>query len=154
MSPNGHWHTITERKENMKSTIKVAGTTFVNKDGVNRQDIIHNLGTGWKTAKLKQTTYDGKRAVEVRIAGQLIGYVPKTQLGNPLSHESELTAFVDYYPPKNINDDGKWYVVLSERSVPSSAEYAYMKKLCIKAGRPMPAYDKRAYASYWAVVKA
>lgn len=138
----------------MKSTIKVAGTTFNNEDGTNRQDIIKRFGTGWKTAKLKQTTFDGERAVEVRIGGQHIGYIPKTQFGNPLSYKSELTAFVDYYPPKNVDDAGKWYVVLSERSVPSSAEYAYMKKLCAKAGRPMPAYDKRAYASYWSVVKA
>ena len=138
----------------MKSTIKVAGVTFTNNDGTNRQDIIRNLGTGWKTAKLKQTMFENERAVEVRINGQLIGFIPKTQLGNPLSHETELTAYVEYYPGKSVDASGKWYVTLSERAVPSSAEYAYMKKLCLKAGRPMPAYDKRAYAQYWAVVKA
>ena len=38
----------------MKNTIKVAGVTFSNDNGVNRQKIIAVLGAGWKTAKLKQ----------------------------------------------------------------------------------------------------
>ena len=131
----------------MKATIKVAGVTFANENGQNRQEIIANLGLGWKTAKLKQVVFEGERAVEVRIGNHLIGYVPKTQLGNPLSYETEVTALVEYYKDK-------WYVTLSAREVPSSKEYAYMKKLCLDAKRPMPAYDRRAYAQYWAVVKA
>ena len=138
----------------MKSTIKVAGVTFNNPDGRDRQSIIRNLGTGWKTAKLKQTTFEGERAVEVRISGHLVGYIPKTQLGNPMSTADELTALVEYYPGKHVNDTGKWHVTLSERIVPSRQEYAYMKKLCRDAKLPMPAYDRRAYAQYWAVVKA
>lgn len=138
----------------MKDTIKVAGVTFNNPDGTNRQDIIRSLGLGWKTAKLKQTTFDDERAVEVRISGKLIGYVPRTMLSNPLTELDELTALVEYYPGKKISDTGKWHVTLSKRIVPSSKEYAYMKKLCLNAKMPMPAYDRRAYASYWAVVKA
>lgn len=135
----------------MKDSIKVAGVTFANENGKNRQDIIAGLGLGFKTAKLKQTTYEGERAVEVRIGGQLIGYVPKTQLSNPLSYADELTALVSVYSGP---DKDKYYVVLTERQAPSAKEYAYMKKLCLSAKRPMPAYDKRAYAQYWAVVKA
>ena len=137
----------------MKNTIRVAGVTFSNPDGRNRQEIIRNLGIGWKTVKLKQTTFDCERAVEVRCSGHLIGYIPKTQLGNPLSHEEELTARIEYYSGKSVDDTGKWCVILSARDVPSSKEYAYMKQLCRAAKLPMPAYDKRAYASYWAIVK-
>lgn len=136
----------------MKNTINVAGVTFANENGENRQDIIASLGFGFKTAKLKQTTFEGERAVEVRIGGKLIGYVPKTQLGNPLSHEDELTALVSVYSKGEGKE--KYYVTLSAREVPSAKEYAYMKKCCIAAKKPMPAYDKRAYAQYWAVVKA
>lgn len=131
----------------MKNSIKVAGVTFANPNGKNRQEIIANLGRGFKTAKLKEVDYEGERAVEVRISGWLVGYVPKTQLGNPLSHADELTACIDIY--KN-----KYFILLTERSVPSAKEYATMKRLCLQAKRPMPAYDRRAYAQYWAVVKA
>lgn len=135
----------------MKNTIKVAGVTFSNDNGVNRQKIIAVLGAGWKTAKLKQMMFNGERAVEVRIDGLLVGYVPKTQLKNPMSNERELTAFIECYNKKGVN---KWYVTLSERETPSGKEYAYMKKLCYQANIPMPAYDRRAYAAYWAVAKA
>lgn len=131
----------------MKNSIKVAGVTFNNNDGQSRQEILSGLGIGFKTAKLKQTEFEGERAVEVRIGGKLVGYIPRNQLGNPLSYKGELTAFVDIYKDK-------FHVVLTERETPSSKEYAYMKKLCLDAKLPMPAYDKRAYTQYWAVVKA
>ncbi len=131
----------------MKDSIKVAGVTFANPDGTSRQELLASLGRGFRTAKLKQTTYDGERAVEVRINGKFIGYVPKTQLTNPLSFEQELTAYIDIY--KN-----KFFAVLSARVRPSSKEYVTMKTLCAKAGKPMPAYDRRAYAQYWATVNA
>lgn len=138
----------------MKNTIKVAGVTFANPDGRNRQAIIRNLGLGWKTVKLKQVTFENERAVEVYCGKQLIGYIPKAQLGNPLSYEKELTAIIEYYPGKHVDDIGKWHVTLSARETPSAKEYAYMRKLCRAANLPMPAYDRRAYASYWTVVKA
>lgn len=131
----------------MKNSIKIAGVTFANPDGENRQDILKSLGLGWKTARLKQTTFEGERAVEIRISGKLVGYVPKNQLSNPLSYENELTVFIGIC-------NHKYYGIATPRETPSSAEYALMKKLCIKAGIAMPAYDKRAYAQYWAVVKA
>lgn len=135
----------------MKDSIKVAGVTFANENGENRQEIIASLGLGFKTAKLKHTTFEGERAVEVRIGGKLIGYVPRTQLSNPLSYADELTALVSVYSGPSTD---KYYVVLTERQTPSAKEYAYMKKCCLAAKRPMPAYDRRAYAQYWAVVKA
>lgn len=138
----------------MKDTIKIAGVTFSNPDGTNRQTILRNLGLGWKTAKLKQAIYDGKRAVEVYCSGHLIGYVPKTQLSNPLSNSNELTLLIEYYPGKSVDDVGVWHGTLSTRETPSCREYAYMKKLCKDAKLPMPAYDKRAYQCYWAIVKA
>ena len=131
----------------MKDSIKVAGVTFSNPDGENRQDILKTLGLGWKTARLKQTTFENERAVEIRVSGKLIGYVPKNQLTNPLSYETELTVFIGICKHK-------YYAIAMPRETPSGAEYALMKKLCMKAKIAMPAYDKRAYAQYWAVVKA
>lgn len=131
----------------MKNSIKVAGVTFNNEDGTSRQELLALIGRGFRTAKLKQTEYEGERAVEVRINGKMVGYVPRTQLTNPLSFEQELTAYVDIY--KN-----KFFVELTPRVRPSSKEYVTMKTLCAKAGKPMPAYDRRAYAQYWATVNA
>lgn len=131
----------------MKDSMKVAGVTFANPDGENRQDILAALGLGWRTARLKQTTFNGERAVEIRVNKKLVGYVPKTQLTNPLSYETELTGFIGICKHK-------YYMILMPRETPTSAEYAYMKKLCMQAKMPMPAYDKRAYAQYWATVKA
>ncbi len=131
----------------MKDSLKVAGVTFANPDGTNRQNIIKAIGVGFKTAKLRQTVFNGERAVEVRIGGALVGYVSKTQLTNPMSFEKELTAFVDY-------SHSKYHIQLTMREKPSGAEYAAMKALCLKAGKPMPAYDHRAYMQYWAAAKA
>lgn len=134
----------------MKDSIKVAGVTFDNPNGINRQTIIANIGKGWRTARLRQTTFEGNRAVEVRIDGLLVGYVPRTMLGNPLSNAKELTAYVDFYGDKS----GKWFITLYERIAPSGKQYAYMKKLCLETKRTMPAYDERAYAAYFATIKA
>ena len=131
----------------MIKSIKVAGVTFNNDNGESRQEILKGFGIGWKTVRLKQTVYNGERAVEVRVNGKLVGYVPKTQLTNPMSRADELTGFIGVCKHK-------YYMVLTEREIPSSAEYAYMKKLCLNAKKPMPAYDRRAYAQYWATVKA
>lgn len=138
----------------MKATLKVTGLSLINPDGQNRQNILHAVGTGWHTARLKPATCDGERIVNVYIAGYLVGTVSKRQLGNPLASARELTALVEFNPGANLTSAGAWHVTLSERQTPSSSEYAYMKKLCTIANRTMPAYDKRAYACYWSVVNA
>lgn len=136
--------------ENVKAAgIKVAGVTFNNPDGTSRQKILSSF-VGWRTAKLHETVFtpengEPERAVEVCINGNLIGYIPRAQLDNPMSYQSELTVLVSMYKDK-------YYAVLYPRIVPSSKEYATMKRICTQLHRPMPAYDRRAYMSYWAVL--
>ncbi len=130
----------------MKDSLKVAGVTFANDNGEKRQDILANIGIGWKTARLKQTVFDGERAVEVRIGSKMIGYVAKNQLSNELSHETELTCFIGVCKHK-------YYAVLMPREIPTGKEYAYMKKLCLESKTAMPAYDRRAYAVYFSSLR-
>ena len=125
--------------------IKVAGVTFTNTDGGSRQEILKMLDCGFHTARLKQTTYDNERAVEVWIGKKMIGYIPKKELDNPLSYEKEMTAYIKACKQNYI-------VALSEQQAPTKAQYAYMKKLC--ANSRMPAYDRRAYALYFSEHKA
>lgn len=82
---------------------KVAGVTFCNPDGESRQKILDNLGFGWKTAVLKQTVFEGERAVEVWIEGKQVGYIPKANLSCEFSYRDELKALVLYFPEQDIN---------------------------------------------------
>jgi len=125
----------------MNNCIKVAGVTFNNPDGESRQTILRNLGFGYHYAILKQTTYDGERAVEVWSDSKFIGYVPKTQLTSPLSYENLLLVQILYYEEKNI-----YYAELSELQQPSEAEIAQMKLFCQTNKLAMPPMDRRAFA--------
>ena len=89
--------------------IKVAGVTFCNNDGQSRQEILKQIGFGWATAYLKQTVYNGERAVEVWIEEKQIGYIPKTALNNKLSYYDSLSALILYFEEKDI-----YYVELYE----------------------------------------
>ncbi len=126
----------------MKNKMKVAGVTFCNNNGVSRQEILKAIGIGFKTAKLRQTVFEGERAVEVRIGGLLIGYIKKMQLSNQLSYERELTAYIGCM-------NNKYYCELTERERPSSVEYQAMKAFCYQNSMPMPAYDRRAYVVFY-----
>lgn len=136
----------------MKKSMKVAGVTFNNSDGTSRQKLLASLGEGWHKATLKHVVFDGKPAIEVRINKLFVGYVPRTQLTNPLANYRELTARIDYYASVDDTKPGTWYAVLYEQSRPTSQQYAAMKAKCLETGIPMPAYDTRAYSAYWSVV--
>lgn len=97
----------------MNEVLKVAGVTFPNDDGESRQEILKSLGFGWKLAELKQTTYDGERAVTVWVDGKQIGWVAKDQLGSPLSYEKYLNAQILYFEQKDL--------IFAELSKPLSA---------------------------------
>lgn len=124
----------------MDDYIKVAGVTFDNPDGESRQTILRKLGFGYRYAILKQTTYDGERAVEVWTDSKFIGYVPKAQLDNALSYASILLVQILYYEEKNI-----FCAELSELQTPSDAEIAQMKLFCRNNKLAMPPMDKRAF---------
>lgn len=82
--------------------IKVAGVTFPNNDGESRQEILKQIGFGFKTAILKQTTFEGERAVEVWIDGKQVGYIPRKELNDPMSYFTELTAQIMYFEREDI----------------------------------------------------
>lgn len=136
----------------MKEKINVAGVTFTNTNGTIRQNILKSMSATFQTARLKTVDFvndkgQTEKAIEVYISGYQVGYIPKNQLNNPLAEQTELTAFIAYCK-------GKYYCELTARQVPSAKEYAYMKHICIKSKKTMPAYDTRAYALAWATVKA
>lgn len=124
----------------MDDYIKVAGVTFDNPDGESRQTILRKLGFGYRYAILKQTTYDGERAVEVWTDSKFIGYVPKAQLDNALSYASILLVQILYYEEKNI-----FCAELSELQTPSDAEIEQMKLFCRNNKLAIPPMDKRAF---------
>lgn len=124
----------------MDNHIKVAGVTFDNPDGESRQTILRKLGFGYRYAILKQTTYDGERAVEVWTDSKFIGYVPKSQLDNELSYASILLVQILYYEEKNI-----FCAELSELQTPSDAEIVQMKLFCRDNKLTMPPMDKRTF---------
>lgn len=90
------------------STINVAGVTFANPDNESRQEILKNLGFGYHYAILQQTTFENERAVEVWVDSKLIGYIPRKELGNPMSYEAILIVQICY----NEETD-TFYAVLS-----------------------------------------
>lgn len=128
--------------------MKIAGVTFKNADGVSRQNIIRSLqgAYGIITVDLVPTTYHNsetnadERAIEVRehVSHQLLGYIPKAELDNPMLSD-QMTGFIRSYK-------GTWSVQLDNIKRPTPKQYAYVKSMCAKSGKAMPAYDVRAYA--------
>lgn len=89
--------------------MRVAGVTFPNPDGESRQEILKNIGFGFFTANLVQTTFENERAVEVWIQGKQVGYVPRADLDNPMSYKQTLKAQILFFDAKGI-----YHVDLSE----------------------------------------
>lgn len=132
----------------MKNMIKVAGVTFANEDGENRQDIIANVCgmTGIITVDLVHTTWHNDETNEDEYAikcvehntRKVIGWIPRTELNNE-ALDSQMTGFIRNY-------HGKYSIQLDTIKRPSSKQYHAVKALCARQGRPMVAYDVRAYA--------
>lgn len=136
-------------------TCNVAGVTFANEDGVNRQGILRELVDAKKEIcgiSLKKTNYtDNNGVTQMAIAciektsRQQIGFIPKENITEILKDNcNELTAFIGY------NTKGKcYYVELSPVQAPTKNQYVYVQRACKKAGIPMPAYDERAYKRWF-----
>lgn len=124
----------------MDNYIKVAGVTFENPDGESRQKILKGFGFGFRYAILKQTTFENERAVEIWVDSKLIGYVPRTQLDNPLSYRDIMLVQILYYEEKGI-----YCAEISELQPPSDAEIRRMVVLCKRCGIVPPPEDVRAY---------
>lgn len=136
--------TDSERNNIMGNSIKVAGVTFANPDGENRQNILRDFGYGYRYAILKQTVFDGERAVEVWVDSKLIGYVPKKELDNPLSFSPILLAQICCF-----EEDDLHYVILSEIIPPTDETLSSTRTFCEQHSLPMPSIqDERAFALY------
>ena len=128
----------------MDNYIKVAGVTFTNENGESRQEILKNFGFGYRYAILKQTTFDGERAVEVWVDSKLIGYVPKTQLNNPLSYEELMLVQIMYYEEKDI-----YCAEISAIQHPDEQDVAKIRAFCTEKGLDIPYIsDKRVYGMF------
>lgn len=121
--------------------ISVAGVTFANNDGTKRQDILRKLGFGYRLAYLVQTTFENERAVEVRIGNELVGYIPRKHLSDPISYSVSLLAQIAY------NDvSGNYYVILSPIEPPDGEEIAKTTAYCREHNITIPVIsDKRVY---------
>lgn len=128
----------------MDNYIKVAGVTFANEDGESRQEILKDFGFGYRYAILKQTTFDGERAVEIWVDSKLIGYVPKTQLNNPLSYEELMLVQIMYYEEKGI-----YCAEISAIQRPDEQDVAIIRAFCTEKGLDIPYIaDKRVYRMF------
>ncbi len=128
----------------MGTSINVAGVTFANSDGENRQNILRNFGFGYRYAILKQTVFDGERAVEIWVDSKHIGYIPKKELDNPLSFSPILLAQICCNEENDM-----YYVVLSEPVYPSEYTIKKVQAFCDAYHYPMPnIMDERVFAQY------
>lgn len=139
----------------MKTMVRVAGVTFNNDNGVSRQNIIRSLQGehGIITCDLIETVYhnpetgEDEKAIEVRehVSKQMLGYIPRKELDNE-NLDNQMTGFIRFYK-------GTWSVQLDTIKRPSPKQYAYVKSLCTKYRKAMPAYDVRAYAYMFEMVR-
>lgn len=124
----------------MRDFIKIAGVTFENSDGENRQSILQSLGFGFFSASLIQTTFENERAVEVWVNGKQVGYIPRTELNNPMSFRQNLAVQVLYYEEKGI-----YYGELTEFQPVDKNTETEMQQYCQMHNIEMPVNDRRAY---------
>ena len=137
----------------MKSTI--AGVTFANNDGENRQGILASLTAAGKTiigikiVKQNYTDSTGRTSLALacveRTTGKQIGFIHQNEIADMLSKGlTEMTGFVSY------NTKGKCYFVeIDTVQAPSRNQYILVKNTCKRAGIEAPAYDVRAYKRWF-----
>lgn len=128
----------------MDNYIKIAGVTFENPDGESRQKILKDFGFGYRYAILKQTTFENERAVEVWVDSKLIGYVPRTQLSNPLSYEELMLVQIMYFEEKDI-----YCAEISPIQHPDEQDIAKITTFCSERCLDIPYIaDKRVYGMF------
>lgn len=141
------------------ANMTIAGVTFSNEDGTNRQGILAGLvGAGKDIIGIrlvKQNYTDAKTnktslalgCIE-RTTGKQIGFIHNSDIAGLLERNvTEMTGFIGY------NGKGKCYFVeLSEVKAPSRNQYIAVKNTCARAGIEMPAYDVRAYKRWFSTV--
>lgn len=122
--------------------LRIAGVTFANENGENRQDILKAFALQGKnilTVDLKVTEYEGEKAIKCieHKTKQMLGWIPKTDI-EKVKH-SQMTAF--------IRKSKRGYsAALDIQKKPTRNQYYYVGKLCERYGMEQPAYDIRAYA--------
>lgn len=124
--------------------LNVAGVTFKNDDGTERQDILkvlYGLPAHITIAQLIETTYDGERAVKVidEKSKMNIGWIKKTDLKNHPTLPEKMTATIDFY-------QDKFFAVLDEYQQPSQKLYHAVKDIWTEKKLSKPAvYEARVY---------
>lgn len=87
-------------------TFHVAGVTFDNEDGTNRQDILRAIRfgdepyaapSGFNDVQIIDTFYDGELAYEVHVNDYQIGYVPKSKISQVEKAMSSSACTVDQF---------------------------------------------------------
>lgn len=87
---------------------KVAGVTFANNDGTERQDILEELDLGLIPPEftLETTTYKDEDAIIVYVSGYQVGFIPRVDVPWLMKHFDEAEAVVDY---EVVGGDGYSY---------------------------------------------
>ena len=139
-------------------TMTVAGVTFANEDGTNRQGILAGLVgagkdiIGIRLVKQNYTDANNKTTLALgcieRTTGKQVGFIHNADIAEMLEKGiTELTGFIGY------NQKGHCYFIeLSEVKAPSKNQYIMVKNTCARAGIEMPTYDVRAYKRWFANV--
>lgn len=130
--------------------IKLVGTSFNNEKadgGESRQEILKTLHKSKRyivDLDFLYTSYDGEAAIKVRERStkKIIGWIPKDLVAEIMDAKIKRSVgFIGKY--KGIE-----WIKIDKPEYPSNVEYHRMKAMCNKAGVPMPAYDRRAYAAW------
>lgn len=78
--------------------IKVAGVTFENEDGTDRQEILEDLESkigGEITLNLQPDTYEGEPCIKVLADGQQVGYIPKRLVSYVMENFDRISELSD-----------------------------------------------------------
>ncbi len=147
---------LRKKEVTIMKKMNIAGVTFNNKDGENRQGILAGLAAAGKTIigiKIVKQNYTdsttGRTSLALacveRTTGKQIGFIHQNEIADILSKGvTEMTGFIGY------NTKGKCYFVeIDTVQAPSRNQYILVKNTCKRAGIEAPAYDVRAYKRWF-----
>ena len=140
----------------MENAMTVAGVTFANPDGTQRQDILKHFGNEcFITVNLIKQTFSNAKTGEnepaiaciEKVTKQQLGFISRNDLNRPeVTNVRQLTGQVRCF--QNENNQTTFYCEIAPVQAPDSEMYANMKKLCAANNLTLPAYDVRAYEQF------
>lgn len=147
-----------ERIQTFMNTYKyltsVAGVSFSNEDGTERQQAIKDICHGDTKneyrfiATLRPATYTDpstnvtENAIAVYAGYVQIGFIPRDSIEQMRGIES-VVAIASYYGVAE-----KYTVNLYEHETPSAKQYSYVKRICNENNWRLPLYTRQEYTRF------